>query len=155
MTVVVDLGCADRGQWFSLQALAEKYRPEIIYGFDPSPQLDTSVNDVNGTPVKLVRKAAWLFNGRVPFTDEQTSGRMGTIEFGEITVPCFDFSRWLKRHGPAVVKMDIESSEYKLLPKLIEDGTDKLIEELIIEWHYHPDEWVLSRLTCPVTAWWM
>jgi hydrogenase maturation factor HypE len=31
--------------------------------------------------------------------------------------------------------MDIEGSEYKVLPKMIEDGSIKYINTLIIEWH--------------------
>lgn len=150
--VVVDLGCADHGQAFSLQALAARYSPERIYGFDPSPTLDVSVRHVGGAPVTLRREAAWLYDGVVGYTDE---GWVSTVGEGE-PVSCFDFSAWLRRNGPAVVKMDIEGAEHVLLERVVQDGTDLLVSELLVEWHDHaPADSLLKRLRCPVTDWWL
>lgn len=53
----------------------------------------------------------------------------------------FDFSKWLERivdkNDNVVIKMDIEGSEYHVLPKMIEDGTIHLVDKLIIEFHAH------------------
>jgi FkbM family methyltransferase len=176
VTVVVDLGCVDRPDFnaYSLMTLADEYKPELIYGFDPSPQLDVSVRSIVGIPVKLSRKAAWLYDGTIAFEDEWVQGRpgmigvgsklsdngfslgrVGIIGTGEKKVKCFDFSRWLDKHGPAVVKMDIEGSEYALLNRLLDDGTDAQMTELVIEWHDYPDDEILERLSCPVRDWWM
>jgi hypothetical protein len=73
--IVVDLGCADRGEWFSLEALADKYRPDRIYGFDPSATLNLRRKRINGIPVTLERKAAWLHDGTITFDDERIFGR--------------------------------------------------------------------------------
>jgi hypothetical protein len=35
--------------------------------------------------------------------------------------------------------MDIEGSEYKILPKMIDDGTISYIDALVIEWH----DWIM------------
>jgi len=173
--IVVDLGCFDREahhDGHSLEALAHEYQPELMYGFDPSPQLDTSRTEVNGVPVKLERKAAWLYDGEIQFCDVYIPGRVGTIGVGPIrdtytpgrigmigegpdTVPCFDWSVWLLEHGPCVVKMDVEGAEYGLLAKMIQDGTDNLVEELVIEWHDGVDEALTSRLMCSWREWWM
>jgi FkbM family methyltransferase len=81
--IVVDLGCADRGEWFSLEALADEYHPDIIYGFDPSPLLNTRRRKANGVPVKLERKAAWTFDGTVEFVDDFMRGGLpGPIGYG-------------------------------------------------------------------------
>lgn len=170
---VVDLGCANRGEWFSLEALAEKYKPEMIYGFDPSPNLNVRVKSIAGTPCKLVRKAAWLYDGTIAFDDElitgrhatigvgpsdPSTGRIGVIGEGPRTAKCFDFSAWMKKLGPAVVKMDVEGAEFALLDKLLVDGTAELIRELVIEWHDEQDAELVRRLRhvgVSITPWWM
>lgn len=169
--IVVDLGCADRDEWRSLESLATVYEPDVIYGFDPSPSLNVHRKKVCGVPVRLARKAAWLYDGTVSFEDKLISGRdgpigyapdtdrslgrIGTIGEGDTTVPCFDFSAWLAEHGPAIVKMDIEGAEYELLGKLVADKTIRLVTQLIVEWHDEEDPKLTRLLGCPVVTWWM
>lgn len=171
--IVVDLGCADRGEWFSLEALADKYRPDRIYGFDPSPSLNLKRKRVNGIPVTLARKAAWLHDGTITFEDDliyghahrigvgpsdPSLGRIGTIGTGRTVVDCFDFSAWLREHGPAVVKMDVEGAEYDLLGRLLADETASLMTELVIEWHDTADADLIVALVSEgvtVTPWWL
>ena len=54
-------------------------------------------------------------------------------------VECIDFSQWVGvnfvKDDYIIMKMDIEGSEYKVLPKMIKDNTIQYIDELIIEWH--------------------
>lgn len=54
-------------------------------------------------------------------------------------VEAIDFSKWVLENFTEedfiILKMDIEGSEYKVLPKMIEDGSIKFINNLIIEWH--------------------
>ena len=54
-------------------------------------------------------------------------------------VKAIDFSKWVLENFTEedfiILKMDIEGSEYKVLPKMIEDGSIKFINKLIIEWH--------------------
>jgi FkbM family methyltransferase len=58
-------------------------------------------------------------------------------EFSE--VDSIDLSKWILDNfsdGDLIVlKMDIEGSEYKVLPKMINDNSINLISTLIIEWH--------------------
>lgn len=58
-------------------------------------------------------------------------------------VEAIDFSKWIMENfdnnDQIVLKMDIEGSEYKVIPKMIEDGSINYINHLIIEWH----DWVL------------
>ena len=60
-----------------------------------------------------------------------------------VSVECIDFSKWIKdnfsKEDYIFVKMDIEGSEYKILPKMIEDGTMSYIDTLVIEWH----DWIM------------
>ena len=54
-------------------------------------------------------------------------------------VPSLDFALWLSTHVKpqdfVVVKMDIESMEFELLPHLIRRGVAPLIDELFVECH--------------------
>lgn len=157
MTVVVDLGCADHGVGFSLAALIAEYEPDRVYGFDPSPLVNECLISMNGTPVEVKRSAAWLHDGETSYTSAGTGSRVGE---GNQMVSCFDFSAWLRRTvngDQVVVKMDIEGAEYALLERMIEDGTDVLVSELLVEWHGDPGKRapILARLSCPVREWWM
>lgn len=170
--IVADLGCYDHeGQWPSLPVLVDWYQPEVIYGFDPDPHMKLA-RKVNGTPARLQHKAAWTYDGEITYQrglvhgrkgtigvgpenpeDKYIGGRMGMIGIGSETCRCFDFSAWLAKYGPAVVKMDIEGAEYALLRHLRDQGTLSLISELLVEWHFYVDEEILAELTCPVKEW--
>ena len=67
---------------------------------------------------------------------------------GTEQVPLLNFSRWLQRHVAAedfvVVKMDIEGSEYEVLPSLLRSRAIKLIDELLLEVHYNRNSWKSS-----------
>lgn len=154
-TLVVDLGCADHGHVNSLEMLARVFRPEHIYGFDPSPSITEGETEIEGVPVTLKRSAAWLHDGTVLYTENGWGSRIGE---GPHEVECFDFSRWLKKlkrpRTEIIVKVDIEGAEYPLLEDMIARGTDKLVSQFFVEWH-GDDEPLRSRLTPPVRWWWM
>merc|ERR1712194_81991 len=63
----------------------------------------------------------------------------GTGNSNEV-VRLFNFSLFLQMHVRendfVVVKMDIEGSEYNILPSLISSGSLGLIDELFLEAHY-------------------
>ncbi len=176
MTIVVDLGASDReGRWPSLTVLADRFKPDMLYGFDPSPSLNYRQRRINGIPCQLRRSAAWTYDGLIRFDDNHVHARNGTIGVGphyesNVTAPgrmgmigegtrfvtCFDFSAWLANHGPAICKLDVEGSEYGILEKCIHDGTYKMIEHLLIEWHFHVDQDIVDALEgvgCEVETW--
>lgn len=152
--VVIDLGCLDHNDAHSLATLAAEYKPALIYGFDPSPDLEEGKTTVDGVPAIFHRKAAWISNGELAFTEEGWSSRID--EDGSLRVRAFDFSRWLRRlrADEIIVKMDIERAEFPVLKKMIADGTDRLLTELLIEWHGDGSE-IEAQLHCPVRHWWM
>lgn len=62
------------------------------------------------------------------------------LTFAETSeVESINLSKWIddnfEKDDYIVLKMDIEGSEYTVLPKMIEDGTIKYVDNLIIEWH--------------------
>lgn len=109
--------------------------------------------------VTLIPYAAWVRNETLFFEinrdpgqshDEKAGGRgMGRIRPVEVVGPVaqidrirgFDFGEWLKstvsEKDFVVMKMDVEGTEFDLIPRLFETGTICLIDELFLECHYN------------------
>ena len=151
MRIVVDLGCFPQNGADSISALRKEYNPHVIYGFDPMLEVDTQV-EVDGTAVILKREVAWVEDGTLMFHPDGSASRIGAYGF-EVT--CFDFSTWLASYkgtdDEVFVKMDIEGAEVQVLEKMKADGTDALVDELLVEWHGTE----VDGLACPVREWWM
>jgi hypothetical protein len=165
--IVIDLGCVGwvRGNQMedSISTLAKRFRPHIIFGFDPHPGLKEAVGKAFGTTVLTSRSAAWLYDGMIGL---ELQGNCTHVENGlvaEQQVPCFDLARWILGL-PAVeivLKMDVEGAEYVLLPHLIEHGAMERISRLLVEWHtgeyahgLETDrEAILAGIDCIVEEW--
>jgi hypothetical protein len=158
-TIVVDLGCVDHSpSETSLKTLVEEYKPDLVFGFDPLLELPLESQREDDTSLILCRAAAWLHDGTAGFV---VNGNGSRVQGDNGSVACFDFSRWLSdlrtshpRPDVIVVKMDIEGAEVPIVQRMIEDGTDKLIDELLVEWHGAGEE-LEERLSCRVRRWWM
>ena len=156
MRVVVDLGCMERNGADSLAVLAVEYGPAMIFGFDPSPLLEEETKTIGNSVAVLSRKAAWLYDGAIGFREHGSGSSIGVGD----AVLCFDFSAWLRElvADEIIVKMDIEGAEVELLKRMIADGTDSLVDELLVEWHT-PDEAFVeeleAKLACKVRRWWL
>ncbi|XP_039173295.1 uncharacterized protein LOC120295789 [Eucalyptus grandis] len=106
--------------------------------------------------VTLLPYAAWVKNetlsfeiNRDPGQKSEDKGRgMGRIQpvqsssNGEVAkIQGFDFAEWLKNTVSekdfVVMKMDVEGTEFDLIPRLIETGAICLIDELFLECHYN------------------
>jgi len=171
--IVVDLGCFPHRDEISIEPLVRQYQPDLLYGFDPWPGLVEGEVDLAGTRVILERKAAWIEDGEIEFAHvprfrawnstvmraKNSRGEWsgsGTI----IRVPCFDFSSWLRELPERpVVKMDVEGAEFPILERMVEEGSDALVAELLVEWHDdRMDDFgmrkarLLSELRCPITT---
>ena len=154
--VVIDVGCATHGTEESVNRLISMFHPKTLYGFDPHCR-DT-VDDVDGTLVILTRAAAWTYDGNVWFGDDASRSRV-TGAKGDRTVRCVDLaqliSEYRQQHPNVVLKLDAEGAEYTLLPHLISTGTDRLLQEVWVEWHSPTDarERLEQELACEVKAW--
>ena len=170
MTVVVDLGCANHNNIDSIRLLAKRFKPDVIYGFDPLLPLNTT-RWHGRTKVVRQQKAAWTHDGVVDFRDDGVAscviGPDGPTLREEMRlqdsvaprwVECFDLAAWLYEMGDqhrllpgdhVVVKMDVEGAEYTLLHHLMKTGAIGVIDLLLIEWHWQPVE----NLPCPIEDW--
>ena len=53
-----------------------------------------------------------------------------------IRVDCFDFSAWLRSLlEQPVVKIDVEGAEFPILKRMVDEVTDALVAEFLVEWH--------------------
>lgn len=173
--IVVDLGCFPHHDHISIERLVELYRPDVLYGFDPWPELVEGETYVGDTRVMLERKAAWIEDGAIEFAHVRglrgwdstvmraKDSRNEWTKAGRVMrVPCFDLSAWLRTLPERpVVKLDVEGAEFPILEHLHQQGTDALLAELLVEWH---DEKMaddlaarraelMSVLRCPVLPW--
>lgn len=114
--------------------------------------------------VQLLPYAAWLRNESLVFgANAENRAAEGEIGMGRIqgrsslqkedssqdlsfskqfkTVQGLDFSEWLKKtvsvEDFVVMKMDIEGTEFDLLPRMFETGAICLVDELFLECHYN------------------
>ncbi|KNA08766.1 hypothetical protein SOVF_159520 [Spinacia oleracea] len=113
--------------------------------------------------VKLLPYAAWVRNETLFFeinreptkTIEVNKRNRGNRGMGRIQpvqssinfegnvdkIRGFDFAEWLKgefeERDFVVVKMDVEGTEFQLIPRLIETGAICLIDEMFLECHYN------------------
>ena len=174
--IVVDVGCARYGGDYSLERLIEEFKPRLVYGFDPSNEIVATAGDTwsrmspeklhyvtpAGVIVILEQKAAWTFDGEVPFLFDTLGGCI-TGRSDQAKVECFELARFIKElpdEDELVLKMDCEGSEYEVLEHLMSKGVDERISFLWIEWHdfgvLDPTERRKSierRLRCQMDEW--
>jgi Methyltransferase FkbM domain len=143
--------------------LLERFKPDLFYGFDPHPATELRMGVGSDgkflTSILIARKAAWVYDGVVPFVPAGLRSRID--EEGE-SVVCFDLARFLLElpEDEIIVKMDIEGAEKLVLEHLIATGADRRISLLLVEWHDHRDfvetfdrADLIARLHCPIEEW--
>lgn len=163
--IVVDLGCCSyerNGRLEdSIHTLIKRFKPAVLFGFDPHPGLPDAVGQVYGTTVITSRRAAWLFDGVIGF---DLQGNCSHVDSDALdAADCFDVAAWVRAlpEANAVLKLDIEGAEYMLLPHLVEQKLMDRFSLVLVEWHegqyangYESDrEAILAGIDCPVEEW--
>ncbi len=160
--IVVDIGCMEQGPEESVQRLINRFHPDILFGFDPYPDLAEGVERVDSTIVVRTRAAAWTHTGTIPIRIKGicTGVAVNHIRPYENTVemPCFDLCAFLAPLGEGVVlKLDCEGAEYPLLAAIVAADLDLRLELVLVEWHdgvyAHGLMTKRPRLRCPVEVW--
>ncbi|KAK1284528.1 hypothetical protein QJS10_CPB21g01468 [Acorus calamus] len=156
--VYVDVGARSYGSsivsWFKKQ-YPKNDRKFEIYAIEADPAFHTEYKTKKG--VTLLPYAAWVRNETLQFEingdpdrkHDEVGGRgMGRIKpvgssskSTAAAIPGFDFAVWLKstvsEADYVVMKMDVEGTEFDLIPRLFETGAICLIDELFLECHYN------------------
>lgn len=128
-------------------------RPEFdVVSFEPNPNFHKYYRFL---PTQLIPKAVTTHDGTVELRIDPVDGNGSSIvpaknvvnnrqleneECPAIQVPAIDLSRYIRDVSATtsylVLKLDVEGAEYEILPRLIEDGTIDLVDELLIEFHW-------------------
>ena len=157
--VYVDIGArsygSSIGSWFKKQYPKQNKTFEV-YAIEADKNFHQEYRTKKG--VNLLPYAAWVRNEtlffeitRDPSKKMIMKGRgMGRINpvqtsashMGDTDkILGFDFAEWLKSAVTSkdfvVVKMDVEGTEFHLIPRLIQTGAICLIDELFLECHYN------------------
>ena len=139
---------SDDGVEFSLRGITQHHY-DTYYGDDWKNDLATMVGEHNGLEVGEALKVPWDGGSCITQLKDKindTSERDKLYEWHEdVKVESFDLSQWIINNFSAddfiVLKMDIEGSEYEVLPKMIKDGSINYINHAFIEWH----DWVMPE----------
>ena len=120
-----------------------------IYAIEPNADFYNLNNKFKDKNVQIIEAAAWVYDGEIEFKNaaESLSSCVSkyTMQcfdeaFSERKIfPCFDLSQFILNLSAnyIVLKMDVESAEYDLIPKLIETKAISRINEIYVEFH-HP-----------------
>ncbi|MBA0584616.1 hypothetical protein Gorai_015419 [Gossypium raimondii] len=166
--VYIDVGArsyaSSIGNWFKKQYPKQNKNFEI-YGIEADKAFHEEYKAKKS--VKLLPYAAWIRNETLFFeiTRDPKGKSMGMQRgrgMGRIhpvqssasyvddvdKIQGFDLAEWLKsvvgERDFVVMKMDVEGTEFHLMPRLIETGAIYLIDEVFLECHY--DRW---QKCCP------
>lgn len=170
--IIVDVGCKGHEDEESIGPLIRAFKPRILYGFDPHPQLVNREEEIDGCVVVTRRIAAWTHDGRMPLyvkssiTGIDETGLRGKTDL----VQCFNLVGFLEdvcadevvfAGGEQVVlKIDAEGAEYPLLQAIHDRGVDRCLSMVLVEWHpeetahgYYVEPEDRPKLDCLVLGW--
>ncbi|KAL5995170.1 hypothetical protein ACLOJK_025228 [Asimina triloba] len=151
--VYVDVGArsygSSIGSWFRKQ-YPKQNRTFDIYAIEADRAFHDDYR--SRKRVELLPYAAWVRNETLTFEIDSATkgGGMGRIRPSSSSsskdvdirrIQGFDFAGWLmsavSKKDFVVMKMDVEGTEFDLIPRLLETGAICLIDELFLECHYN------------------
>ena len=119
-----------------------------VYAIEAHPSNAKSLRDKWGNEprVTIIDKAAWIYDGEITFKVYKSSCSHSIYKRGkeyvgaegerEITIPCFDFSAFLKGLGEVNhIRMNIEGAEYEVLLKCLKEGTLDKVKYIMVACH--------------------
>ncbi|XP_010683597.2 uncharacterized protein LOC104898243 [Beta vulgaris subsp. vulgaris] len=161
--IYVDVGArsygSSIGSWFKKQYPKQNKTFEV-YAIEADKSFHQEY-EAKKKWVKLLPYAAWVKNETLyfevnhdPGDDPEEKGSKGRgmgrikpvqshdgVSSGVDKIVGFDFAQWLKEtvteRDFVVMKMDVEGTEFDLIPRLFETGAICLIDEIFLECHYN------------------
>ena len=123
-----------------------------VITFEPNSEMWDYYKDI---PTKLIEKAVMHYDGVVDFTIDPIDGdgssvikekkidATNKVSNGECpirSVACVDLSAFIKKqskkYAEIILKLDIEGAEYKVIQKVVDDGTLDFIDKIYAEFHW-------------------
>lgn len=157
--VYVDVGArsygSSIGSWFKKQYPKQNKTFEV-YAIEADKTFHKEYQRKKG--IRLLPYAAWVRNETLSFEINRDPGQKGEDKgrgMGRIQpvqssnslvsdvdkIRGFDFANWLKNtvseRDFVVMKMDVEGTEFDLIPRLFETGAFCLVDEIFLECHYN------------------
>lgn len=136
-------------QFVNLYNMTEEWQ---IYSFEPNPNLWKQHYELNKySNIQYINKAIYdnnemiTFNLAYPNTDASSifKQHIGDNFDKAVQVECLDLSQFIlsnfSKDDFLVVKLDIEGAEYKVLDKMIKEGSILFVNDLYVEFHSHKD----------------
>lgn len=129
-----------------------------LYSFEANPNLQFYYDSLYDKHYHF-NKAVWIYDGKIPFTvfghtggstliktkaDHDESKRVKKEQYKipkseKINVDCIDLSKWIMenfdKNDNIILKFDVEGAEYKIIEKMIADGSIDYIDKMFIEFH--------------------
>jgi FkbM family methyltransferase len=142
-----------------------------VYIFEANPACDIFNKITSNLNINVYDKAVWVHSDGVIFNQENNNvsnspkinstsildgwgsciGELNSSHTisNQVFVETIDMSNWITQFSGCEIycKMDIEGAEFKILRKMIKDGTISMFTELWVEWHDAdlPDENIDTR----------
>lgn len=149
MKIFIDVG-------FYIGKALDYYAPLMdetwtVYAFEPNTELRVA-ESMERFPFEItwIPAAAWTEDGEVDFrlTSREDASHIDSVRPSidkKITVPCIDFSRFVKElpeDATIVCSFDGEGAEFPVLRKMLDEKTAQRISLLDIEFHHRllPDQ---------------
>lgn len=173
MKIFIDAGAHEGCSVRKFRKLHDRENKYFIYSFEPEP--DFAVYFENIPNHKFINKAVWVEDGTLEYFQSREHLRAGGTlikkkksgnldKKNPIIIETIDFSKWIldnfSKDDHIILKMDIEGAEYKVLPKMLKDGSFNYINKLWIEWHWpkikYPQEAhdkLVSQISIPTQKW--
>jgi FkbM family methyltransferase len=146
--VYVSLGSNKGGEFLALQKSNIYSEDFVIYAFEPEPRCFMHIENVQRQVPNIthIKKGVATTNGVASFqTGNLTvSGTMRTDKTWGLTgqtqiIETIDICEWLnnniKEDDYVILTMDIEGTEYDILPTMLEDKCCDLINKMYVEFH--------------------
>lgn len=134
----------------------DKYKREVdnYYAFEPDPRMFSYAGPIHNYSRSVVDFARFMYSNNAIWIediskefnicqrqDEQGSSLLeGGFASGiKHSVNCIDFDRWVRqtinREDYNILKLDIEGAEYDVLCRMIDNGTIRYFNEVMVEFH--------------------
>lgn len=158
------------------QLIADDMKKSKIYSIEPNPKLEPYWQIIKDRHIKhvadmqFINKAAWINDDMLEFSE--TDNDLGASVMPDkanydktYQVQGFDFSQWLIQFKweHIIIKMNIEGAEYPILQKMIKDGTDKLVDTIMVEFHskkmdnhlkwFNIEQEIQANIRCNLKEW--